>query len=232
MPSIGDLADAIKAIVSRMPAAKNQSAAPRPQAAAGVGGVTPVVSAVGGAFSYPAGGTWDGRYVWYVAASGFFFSFSGGVASGGANINGGTPNITWAGVFWEIMGPGSFDSSKDIIQRKDGSFEVTKGKHRFHVLSIELADKYGLNPKDVMAAHPDYDEGPVIQFYREVTELWDEVSAFAAEHPERVLPEPEPPAVPMDPEMQLNAEIMASLVEGEKKKPEWMARAKALKESK
>lgn len=59
--------------------------------------------------------------------------------------------------------------------------------------------------------------------------LWPDVQAWlAAGNVAQPYVPPEP--VPMDPEVQLNAEIMASLVEEAKKKPEWQARAKALKE--
>jgi hypothetical protein len=59
--------------------------------------------------------------------------------------------------------------------------------------------------------------------------LWPDVQAWLAAG-NTATPYVSPAPVPMDPEMQLNAEIMASLVEEAKKKPEWQARAKALKE--
>jgi hypothetical protein len=58
--------------------------------------------------------------------------------------------------------------------------------------------------------------------------LWPDVQAWLAAG-NTAQPYVPPAPVPMDPEVQLNAEIMASLVEEAKKKPEWQARFSELK---
>jgi hypothetical protein len=61
--------------------------------------------------------------------------------------------------------------------------------------------------------------------------LWPDIQAWLAAG--NVAQSYVPPApVPMDPEVQLNAEIMASLVEEAKKKPEWIARKAELAKGK
>ena len=58
--------------------------------------------------------------------------------------------------------------------------------------------------------------------------VWADVQAWLSEG-NTAQPYVPPAPVPMDPEMQLYAEIMASLVEEAKKKPEWQARLSVLK---
>lgn len=188
--------------------------APLPQSAGGVGTVSTIAVGPNVAAVLPAGGTW-----WYFRLgfnSTTFVLNTGAVsttAAGGTTVGGSGATQLWEGWWYEIMGPGSFDSSQPVNVRPDGSFVVTKGKHRFHVLSEALADEYGITDPD---------------FRREVTELYAEVKAYVEAHPECVQPEPEPQAVKIDPDMQLASEIMADYIEQQRTAKKWQDRKAAL----
>ena len=71
-----------------------------PTASAGLGQWTPIGSAVSGALTLPAGGTW--AYFAFLLNSGVASNTAGGVTAGGTLVGGAVSGQNWSGFAWRV----------------------------------------------------------------------------------------------------------------------------------
>ncbi len=193
-----------------LPIAFLSGVTPLPTTSAGAGQWKAVVS--NNSWTLPSGGTW--AYFGFPILSNSSVPWSsavGGVLAGGTLVGGSLgASYNWNGFCYEVLDALGFDDTRPIYARDDGSFVITaETGHPYHVLTHEQAE--------AQTPRSSHDT------------LYDRVAAYVAEHPEAIQPEPKPNTVAIDPEVQLNQEILVSLIEGVKGLPKWRARLAQLK---